>query len=380
MPSSHSKHPQSTSHNFLKATILSLSLATVSINSTQAATSATATTPTNVTASNKTQSATSATSHASQVEAAWAAAKKVAKLGETSVDIASQATLQVPKGYAFIPQQEGNNLLVAMGNSNATNLAGLLVPTTDEADTMYVIRYKNDGYVKDTDAKDLNADDILRGYKEGTEESNKERVARGFPALEVTGWGEKPQYDAAKHRLTWALIAHDKGVATTQDDGINYETRLLGREGYVSMTMLGNAKSLAKDKVQADQLSTGLTFTDSKRYEDYKEGDHLAEYGLAALITGVAAKKLGLLALMAAFFAKFAKLIGIAVIGGFVFLKSIFKRKSKTAETAPAHTVTLTDTTTDTAPTSQPPTSTENSAPHSPVTPVNLEKKDPPSA
>jgi len=39
----------------------------------------------------------------------------------------------------------------------------------------------------------------------------------------------------------------------------------------------------------------------------------VAAYGLAALVAGVAVKKLGLLALFAATIAKFAKLIAIAV-------------------------------------------------------------------
>src|SRR5215470_472560 len=46
--------------------------------------------------------------------------------------------------------------------------------------------------IKDDDAKEWNADELLQNLKDGTSESNKDRVARGFPELEVLGWVEKP--------------------------------------------------------------------------------------------------------------------------------------------------------------------------------------------
>jgi uncharacterized membrane-anchored protein len=67
--------------------------------------------------------------------------------------------------------------------------------------------------------------------------------------------------------------------------------------------------------------AAALEYKPGKRYEDFNEStDHIAEYGLAALIGGVVAKKLGLLALAGVFFLKFAKIIaiGAAVAGGTV--------------------------------------------------------------
>ena len=56
--------------------------------------------------------------------------------------------------------------------------------------------------------------------------------------------------------------------------------------------------------------------------------DKTAEYGLAALIGGIAAKKLGFFALAAGLFAKFAKVIALAVIGGGVALRKLFGKKN----------------------------------------------------
>ena len=64
-----------------------------------------------------------------------------------------------------------------------------------------------------------------------------------------------------------------------------------------------------------------MNFNEGKRYTDFNGStDKVAAYGLAALIGGIAAKKLGLLAGLGLFLAKFAKLIvvGVAAAGGAV--------------------------------------------------------------
>ena len=83
------------------------------------------------------------------------------------------------------------------------------------------------------------------------------------------------------------------------------------------------------DKSAARQLLSAVSFNPGKRYEDFNQStDRVAAYGLAALVGGLAAKKLGLLAAIAAFCAKFAKVIiaGAAAVSAGVFKR--FKRKS----------------------------------------------------
>ena len=90
-------------------------------------------------------------------------------------------------------------------------------------------------------------------------------------------------------------------------------------------------KDLPAQKPDAKSLLGALEFDAGKRYEDFNEAtDHVAEYGLAALVLGVGAKKLGLLAVIFAFVAKFAKIIFIAVLGFGAAITKFFKR-DKTA-------------------------------------------------
>jgi uncharacterized membrane-anchored protein len=85
------------------------------------------------------------------------------------------------------------------------------------------------------------------------------------------------------------------------------------------MNLITDLRDIEKDKAHAAALLGALSFSDGKRYADFNAStDRMAEYGLAALVGGVAAKKLGLFAVMAAFFVKFAKVFllgGIAALG-----------------------------------------------------------------
>jgi uncharacterized membrane-anchored protein len=71
-----------------------------------------------------------------------------------------------------------------------------------------------------------------------------------------------------------------------------------------------------------------VSFAEGKRYADFDSStDKVAAYGLAALVGGLAAKKLGLLAVAGVFIAKFFKIILVAVLAGGATLRKFFTRK-----------------------------------------------------
>lgn len=258
-------------------------------------------------------------------------ARAAAKAGPAEIDLANQALFKLPAGHVFIPQPQAGALLNAMGNPGKDDrLQGLVFPDGN-GEWFMTVRYEGSGYIKDDDAKDWNADELLKSYRDGTEEANAERAKMGVPALEITGWAEKPAYDPATHRLVWAMASRHKGAAANEPQGVNYNTYALGREGYFSMNLVTELKDLGTHKGNAQALLGALDYKQGKRYADFSAStDKVAEYGLAALVLGVGAKKLGLFAVIAAFVLKFAK-VGIlaAVALGGVFMK-FFKRKPDT--------------------------------------------------
>src|SRR5262245_61820262 len=263
-----------------------------------------------------------------ELKAAFNAAKAVMKEGPTDVKLLDQATLHLPEGFIFVPKNESMQILKAMGNRPPPDTLGLIFPAAEREGWFMLARYIPSGYIKDDDAKDWNADDLLKSIKAGTEEVNKERKQRGIPEMDILGWVERPTYDAASHRLVWSLSSRDRGSPAGSDEGVNYNTYLLGREGYVSMNLVTDLKDVESQKPAARSLLAALEFDKGKAYGDFNAStDRVAEYGLAALVAGAAAKKLGFFGLLAAFFAKFAKviLLGLAAVGG-VAMK-LFKRK-----------------------------------------------------
>ncbi len=271
--------------------------------------------------------------HRAEFDAAVAEAKAALQHGPADVKLLEQAVLKLPQGYRYFPGQQSGRLLRAMGNRVTKDPLGMVVPGDGrDGGWFVVIEFADAGYIKDDDAKSWNADDLLANIKSGTDTTNDERRSRGIPEVEIVGWVEKPSYDEKTRRLVWSIASQEKGQSG-DDQTINYNTLALGREGYISLNLVTALSSVEQEKTYARELLAALEFTGGKRYEEFNAStDKIAEYGLAALVGGIAAKKLGLLALAGAFILKFAKVIGIAVIAGVGVFAKFFKGKKKAAE------------------------------------------------
>jgi uncharacterized membrane-anchored protein len=265
-------------------------------------------------------------------KAAWEAAAAAMQRGVTTIELRDQAKLQLPAGYGFIPTREAARVMATMGNQTDERVIGLIVPLSD-ANWFVTVDYEPAGYIKDDDAKNWDAKELLENLRDGTEQGNKRREQMGIPPIAVTRWMEPPLYQADTHRLVWSAEAKLK-QGDDPDPTINYNTYVLGREGYISMDLVTSSSRIDTDKHAAKELLAAVDFMDGKRYADFDAStDKVAAYGLAALVGGIAAKKLGLLAAVGVFVAKFAKLIfiGAAAIAGGLF-KWFRGRKSGTNE------------------------------------------------
>lgn len=265
---------------------------------------------------------------------AWNAARIAMQNGPVELSFRDQAKLQLPEGYAFVPVKEATELMRAMGNSVDGRFLGLIFPLGREGANWFVsLDFEDAGYIKDDDARDWRVDELLQSLKDGTAAGNEQRQKLGIPPIEVTRWVEKPNYDATGHRLIWSAESRIKG-GNDPDPGINYNTYLLGRDGYISLNLVTSASSVDADKPDARRLLAALRFNDSKRYQDFNSStDKVAAYGLAALVAGVAAKKLGLLATLGLMLVKFGKVIVVAVAAAGAGVARWFKSRSKSDQT-----------------------------------------------
>lgn len=241
-------------------------------------------------------------------------------------------TLELPKGYGWMGEANAKAIIEA-DHGDAEHVIGAIVPTTEGDDFWVEVEYEAQGYVEDKDAGKLDNDAILKSYQEGTEAGNEQRKAAGQPGLHVTGWEQKPSYDAKKHVVVWSLQGEDDSKRQL----VNYNTRVLTRKGVLSFNLICDNAELKEARPKAQRLLGGLAFNQGERYEDYQKGDKISAGGLAALIVGgaVLAKKTGVLVFLAYLFKPlllFFKALGakaIAVLAvGLVWIKNKFSGRS----------------------------------------------------
>jgi len=249
------------------------------------------------------------------------------QLGPKPLELGHDVQLSLPAGYVFLGMPDADRFLKKNGSFDNEGVLGVVMSQDEKQSWGIILDYQEAGYVKDDEKLDSGA--LLKAIREGTEQGNKERQAHGFPALTVGDWSEAPRYDHATHRLIWALPA-----TSTNGTTINYNTRVLGRRGFVSLNLLSGADRIATEKANAATLLAATTFKNGARYEDFdKKHDKVAEYGLMGLILGgagiaAAAGKVGILAKLGGLLLAAKKLI----IGFFVLIgagiKKIFGGKS----------------------------------------------------
>ena len=193
--------------------------------------------------------------------------------------IGNTAQFEVPEGYALLNPSDTKKLMELMKNpSHGTEY--LISPS--DMSWFAVLEYEQTGYVKDDDTIDPDA--LLASLREGTEAGNKERAARGWAPLTIVGWKFPPRYDAQSKRLEWAIDAQSEGVPV-----VNYNTRILGRHGVTSATVVADPQVLDEAVSDFKTVVQNFSYVNGERYDEYKQGDKVAEYGLAALVAGGAA-------------------------------------------------------------------------------------------
>lgn len=241
--------------------------------------------------------------------------------GPTVGKIADEATITVPKGYVFLDSANSRRFLEINGNPPRD---GRFIFGPDSLDWFVVFSFNASGYVKDDEK--IDADALLQTLKDSDEAGNKERTKINATPIYTVGWAVPPHYDLDTKRLEWGVRLRSEG----SDPFVNYSIRLLGREGVMNLTLVANLDTLTNDVRQLKTLLKEFSYLPGKKYSEFKQGDKIAQYGLAALVLGGAAAvatKKGVWAAIAAFFAASWKLILAGAVALVTGLGSLFKRK-----------------------------------------------------
>jgi uncharacterized membrane-anchored protein len=233
-------------------------------------------------------------------------------------DMKDIASIDVPQGYMFAKASDVGKLMELMENPVSGREVGFIAP--QDMSWFMVFEFDEIGYVKDDERDKLDAGAILSNIKEGTAAANEERKKRGWASLDIVGWEQEPKYDPKSNNLTWAIRAQSGGSQV-----VNFNTRILGREGVMEVALVTDPPQLAAVTPVANQLLGDYSFNPGKRYAEFSKGDKIAKVGLAALIAGggvAVAAKTGLLQKLW----KVLVAIAIAIAAGF---KKLFGKKEE---------------------------------------------------
>jgi uncharacterized membrane-anchored protein len=201
--------------------------------------------------------------------------------------------LSLGDGDRYADPEATATILEAWGNPPDPDTLGMWLPAGSHlfgpGSWAVLLTLQGDGWVDDADAATIDADALLASMQQVERDGAVERRARGFDGLELVGWAAPPRYDTAARALYWATaIRSDSGNET-----LNYDVRVLGRSGVLSLDALSALEDLPRVAEGMERIRTRATFREGHRHEDYDPGlDPKAAYGLAALIAGgaVAAK------------------------------------------------------------------------------------------
>ena len=245
----------------------------------------------------------------------------------------ADAHLHLQAGFRFLAQADARRVLEEYwGNPPDQSVLGMLVPDNAGLDSGHswavVLSYDDgDGHVSDEDAAKIDYTQLLKDMQKGVEESNDERRKAGYDSIRLIGWAQPPRYDAATKRLHWA-----KELAFSGANGhtLNYDIRVLGREGYLSMEAVASMADQALVNEGMQQVLPMAEFDSGHRYADFNPmSDKLAAYGLATLVAGGVAAKTGLLAKIGLMLLAAKKLVIAAVVAIGAFIKKFFGNKDR---------------------------------------------------
>jgi uncharacterized membrane-anchored protein len=232
--------------------------------------------------------------------------------------IGGKAKIQIPNGFSFLDERNTRRFLELMGNPPRDGHY-LIAPAN--LDWFAVFSFDPVGYVKDDEK--IDAAELLDSLKKGDAPGNEERKRLGMAPIYTDGWHVPPHYDSGNKRLEWGMRLRDEKGGLH----VNYTSRLLGRSGVMSAVLVSSPQTLNDDMKEFNSALAGYRFVAGEQYAEFKQGDRIAEYGLAALVVGgaaAAAAKAGLFKSLGKFL---WVIIGGGLMGGWALLKKLFGRK-----------------------------------------------------
>lgn len=238
--------------------------------------------------------------------------------GPALVRLDDTASIALPAGYRYLPLDQAMKLL-RLGKEIATvgaiDVPFSLIGPNDGSWTAKII-VMGKGYVPTTEFHSGQAGFDFEKLGVAVQE-NESRKAPPYIVSQVM-WIDDPSWDESHHRLHWAYrvsqivdrigveatigatasAALTSGLPTTYSNSVT-----LGRRSAVWLSTTGIDEKMTRwmpivveralreeFRLQFEGLSEGIRFDFGEGYEDYRDGDEMAGFGLSDIVSGEALK------------------------------------------------------------------------------------------
>lgn len=202
------------------------------------------------------------------------------------------AHLDLPDGYRYLGPGDARKAIVELwGNPPAAagpSLLGVIIPAGEHLASptswAVVVCYYALGHVSDSDAGRIDFEGMMTHLQAAGAESNKARKASGFDTMDLAGWAVAPRYDRKTRALYWARRFN---VTRQPEDILNYDVRLLGRHGVLSLNAIAGMNRVTDIEGASPTLISMVRFNAGQRYGDFDPStDRNAGLSLAGLVLG----------------------------------------------------------------------------------------------
>ena len=207
----------------------------------------------------------------SQQQVKWTTGPATGSLGDV-------AEMEIPEGYRLTDAAGARVLLQRMKNPVPAGLVGILMP--ESGGWWAVLEYADTGYVRPASARRIDAATILKGMTAKVEAQNTLRARQGMAPVKSLDWELAPQYDETNNTLSCAIR-----IEAPTEVIVNQSIRLFGRRGVLLATSVQKVKGSA-ESLPLKELLSHVMFKTGQRYEEYQEGDKVANVDAYQLLTG----------------------------------------------------------------------------------------------
>jgi len=243
--------------------------------------------------------------------------------GPKVINHTNQGKVQLKEGELALINDDAKQLLYWY---NGAEYSSTLFITEDYYSYTYY-QYKDEGYVKLDDWKDVNPDKFIKQMQSDAKEVNKIRIENNFETVEGIEWLQEPTLDKDKNSVYYALLVE----WSDGEISVNASTLILGRYGYTKATYTGDPEEFKINKKEIlSNIVANYSFVEQKKYTNFSTGDKVAAAGIGGLLAasmGIKAFKAGGIAALLILLKKGGFLIFLPLIFAWGWIKRLFTRK-----------------------------------------------------